>query len=157
MALKHLGLAVVDACRIQPNRFDLSIRGQPSSSIRSESWKVKLGYRFRTSLVSAQVFKLVIPILRPPGLQQHNRVVRNLPVALFPRFEIRDRNKIIRVSRRPGRHVYLDRGPNQPFKRYMIDGLAAFGEMHGGVDVSASVFSGAELIGRIVESFVVDS
>src|SRR6185295_2685601 len=118
---------------------------------------MQLGDSSITSLVGAEILQTIRPIRGPPGLKQHNRVIRNPAVLFLPRLEVRAADLIVAIRGHFLGRVDFYRGADQSSERDLIDCVVAFGEMDRRVDVSAAVFGRAELIRRVVITFVVDA
>src|SRR5258705_1242908 len=90
MALKQLRLAVVNASGVQTDRLDLTVLGQPPGRLRRKPGEVELGDAFSATLLGAQVFHPIVPILSPASLEKYDRPVWDSAGLRFPRLDIGD-------------------------------------------------------------------
>src|SRR5438445_3043970 len=115
--------------------------------------KMEFRDRIRPFLVRAEILFRVRPMAGETGVKQYNRAVGNLKVSLLPRFQIGDRDPVVRVFLRTGRHIHHDRRPGELVDRELIHGLVALGEMDRRVDVRAAVLGGAIAVRRVEIAF----
>src|SRR5258705_6726425 len=125
MALKQLRLAVVNASGVQTDRLDLTVLGQPPGRLRRKPGEVELGDAFTATLLGAQVFHPIVPMLIPASLEKNDRPCGDSAVLRFPSLEIGDADLIVAVRLRFRRYVHRDCRTDQPGKRDLIDGLAS--------------------------------
>src|SRR5947207_12436908 len=87
MDLVCLGLAVIDARRVDPHSFD-STPHERACGVEVESGKMQLSDSWRTGLRRAEVPRAIGPATAPPGSDQHNRILRDVAVRRLPRRDV---------------------------------------------------------------------
>ena len=70
MAHEVAGLAEIDARGVQADRPHLSIFGQPSSRLRVQAGKMKLGHGFRASFIGSHIFNAIRPKTIISGIEK---------------------------------------------------------------------------------------
>ena len=149
MALEQLGLAVVDARRVEADRTDPASH-QQARGVGMEAREVELGHGLLAELRGAHVALAIGPEALVARPQQHDGAATDAPVPALMRPQVRDGDLIVAIGQRALRHVDDGAAADQPPQRDLVRRVAVLGEVHRRVQVRAAVLGRREVVGRVV-------
>ena len=139
MALEIFGLAIVNAGRIEPDRFDGSILYQPRCRRRVQAREMQERHRFRAALGRPKILLCIGIKFTVTGAEQYNSSVWNTTIAAFPCQKVVGTNQVIPVRQGFFRNINYHRTPLQAIHWNLVAGPAGPGKVDRCIEVSTPI------------------